>query len=70
MRTSRKHYRDADQFIYLEVKLINHKNLGVHTSTDSTKLESVTLLNVIPMENIEILITYSEAASVSIEGLD
>ena len=52
------------------MKLINHKNLGVHHSTDSTKLGNVTLLNVIPMENIEILIIYSEAAPVSIEGLE
>ena len=30
MRISRKHYKDADQFIYLEVKLINHNNLCIH----------------------------------------
>ena len=37
---------------------------------DSTKLGSVTLSNVIPMEKIDILITDSEAEPVFIEGLE
>ena len=70
MRISRKHYKDADQFIYLEVKLINHNNLGVHIGQIQQSWGSVTLSNVIPMEKIDILITDSEAEPVFIEGLE
>ena len=44
MRISRKHYKDADQFIYLEVKLINHNNLGVHIGVYQLS-ETITISN-------------------------
>ena len=35
MRISRKHYKDAYKYIYLEVKLINHNNLCIQNNKNA-----------------------------------